>query len=767
MKKLHLILITIILISNFSLFANETMPHNDKTEIFGHVVDQRSGEYLGYATIQIKGTTIGTVSDVSGHFILNNIPEGEQTLVIKLLGYKTEEKKVNLKVGKKEDVIIFLKEDAVELNSVVVTSSRMETSRKEASSIVNVVSPRIFELTNSNVISEGLCFTPGLRVDNNCQNCGFQQVRINGLDGQYSQILIDGRPVISALGGVYGIEQIPIGMVDRVEVLRGGGSALYGSNAIAGTVNIITKEPVKNSESISHSFRMIDGKASENNTNINASLVSDDYKAGVYFFGNLRSRASLDYDNDGFTELSKLNASTVGFRGYYKTSDFSKLTVEYHNIWEFRRGGDSLDRQPHESNICEQTDHKINGGGLTFDLFSKNYKQKITLYASAQYTDRASYYGAERDPNAYGASEDLTFDAGGYYSYSFNKLWFMPAQFIAGIEYNYDHLVDEVLGYHREINQITRMGSIFLQNEWKNNKWSVLLGGRLDKHNMIEHSVFSPRVNLRYSPIENIGIRVSYAEGFRAPQAFSEDLHIAIINGEGTLIVVDPDLKPERSRSVSGSVDLYKAFANVQTNLMIEGFYSNLRDVFILESAVVDDRGNVVHYKSNGSGAIVRGITLEGKIAFSRRYQLQAGFTVQKSSYKKPEAWSDDPEVETATNLFRSPGCYGYFTASLNFWKELTLALSGIYTGSMYMEHFAGYIEQDRIEKTPGFFDMNCKLSYMFNLKGSTGLQLNAGIENIFNSYQKDFDQGPDRDSGYIYGPIYPRSWFVGLKFML
>lgn len=765
MKKIFLT--TLLLIITHLGFSQKSDPHKDRVEIFGHVVDQMTGEHLPYATIQIKGTTIGTVSDATGHFVLSNVPKGEQTLVVKLLGYKTEEKEVRSETGDKKDVTIFLKEDVVELNSVVVTSNRVETSRKEASSIVNVVSPRTFELTNSNVISEGLCFTPGLRVDNNCQNCGFQQVRINGLDGQYSQILIDGRPIISALGGVYGIEQIPTGMVDRVEVLRGGGSALYGSNAIAGTVNIITKEPIKNSGSISHSFKMVGGEAAENNTNINASLVSDDYKAGVYIFGSLRSRAAFDADGDGFTELSKLNGSTVGFRGYYKTSDFTKLTLEYHNIWEFRRGGDSLSRQPHESNICEQTDHKINGGGLTFDIFSKDYKQKITLYGSAQYTDRSSYYGAGQDPNAYGATTDLTVDAGGHYSYSFDRLWFMPAQLIAGVEYNYEHLSDEVLGYHREIDQTTHAGSVFLQNEWKNSRWSILLGGRLDKHNMVDNLIFNPRVNLRYSPIENIGIRASYAEGFRAPQAFSEDLHIAIVNGGGTLIVVDPNLKPERSRSVSASVDLYKAFGNVQTNLLVEGFYNNLRDVFVLESTVEDEFGNIVHYKSNGSGAVVRGITLEGKVAFSKRYQIQAGFTAQKSTYKEPEVWSDDPEAEAATHLFRSPDCYGYFTASLNFWKELTLSLSGTYTGSMYMEHFAGYIEQDRIEKTPQFFDANCKLSYTFKLRGTTDLQLNAGVENIFNSYQKDFDQGPDRDSGYMYGPLAPRSWFVGLKFSL
>ena len=121
-----------------------------------------------------------------------------------------------------------MEEDLIGLNEVVVTANRNETNRQEAPVIVNVISPKIFQAANAVCLSEGLSYQPGLRVENNCQNCGFQQVRINGMEGPYSQILIDSRPIYSALSGVYGIEQIPVNMIGRVEVVRGGGSALYG-----------------------------------------------------------------------------------------------------------------------------------------------------------------------------------------------------------------------------------------------------------------------------------------------------------------------------------------------------------------------------------------------------------------------------------------------------------------------------------------------------------------------------------------------------------
>ena len=172
-----------------------------------------------------------------------------------------------------------IEEDLISLEGVVVSANRNETTRRMAPTLVNVVSMKTFENTNSSCLAQGLNFQPGVRVENNCQNCGYQQVRINGLDGPYTQILIDSRPIFSALSGVYGLEQIPANMIDRVEVMRGGGSALFGSSAIAGTINIITKEPIRNSAQISHTITGIgDGSVFENNTTMNASLVTEDQK---------------------------------------------------------------------------------------------------------------------------------------------------------------------------------------------------------------------------------------------------------------------------------------------------------------------------------------------------------------------------------------------------------------------------------------------------------------------------------------------------------
>ena len=179
-----------------------------------------------------------------------------------------------------------------------------------------------------------------------------------------------------------------------------------------------------------------------------------------------------------------------------------------------------------------------------------------------------------------------------------------------------------------------------------------------------------------------------------------------------------------------------------------------------------EEHNAVIKERRNGQGAEVAGVTVEGKVAYLSLVQLQAGVTWQKSHYTRPEKWSKDSSVPAEKRIFRTPDWYGYFTATYSPVKPLNIALSGTYTGSMIVQHMKGYIPKDIAVTTPDFFDMNLKISYDFSLYKFITLQLNAGIQNIFNAYQRDFDRGKERDSGYIYGPSMPRSYFAGAKLM-
>ena len=751
-----------------SAITDNENPQNRNTSdanIHGHILDAKTKQHIPYVVLSLKGTTYATGTDASGHYFLKNLPEGNYILVAEVIGYKKAEKSVKLVRNKSIEVNFTLEEEALSMNEVVVSATRNETNKKNTATIVNVASAKLFENTASSNLAESMAFQPGLRVENTCGNCGAVQLRINGLEGQYSQVLLDSNPIFSSLAGVYGLEQLPVAMIERVEVIRGGGSALFGSNAIGGVVNIITKEPLRNSLSLANTTNLIEGKTAEFNTSFNGSFVSDNHRAGVYLFGMVKSRDAHDYNDDGFSDILKMDSKTLGFRGYYKTSAHSKLTAEYHHIGEYRRGGNNIDQPPHMADIAEDVRHQINGGSLRFNYFAPNSRHFADVYVSSQGIRRNSYYGTGKDPNAYGITNDITITAGAQYSYVFEKCLFMPAQFTVGAEYSYNDLDDHSIGFDRKIMQTVRTAGVYLQNEWQSDKVNFVIGGRFDKHNMMEKIIFSPRANLRYSPIEDIGLRVSYSSGYRAPQAFDEDLHIDAVNNQSSIIVLDENLRPEYSHSFSASADLYHNFGSLQTNLLVEGFYTILDDVFALAKTGENEAGYILQTRYNAAGAEVKGLTAELKLGIPSVFEWQMGYTFQRSRYDEPEEWSEN--VEPQRRMFRTPDHYAYFTASADITKRFKASIFGNYTGRMLVQHNAGYIENDRDELTPQFFDAGLKLSYTFSLSDSINLEINGGMKNIFDSYQDDIDRGPFRDSVYVYGPMLPRTYFFGLKFTM
>ena len=663
----------------------------------------------------------------------------------------------------------------VGLDEVVVSANKNEVKRCDAPVMVSVIGAKLFETVNSPDLAKSLNYQSGLRVENNCQNCGFPQVRINGLEGPYSQILINSRPVVSALSGVYGLEQIPVNMIERIEVVRGGGSALFGANAVGGTINIITKDPKNNSFQVSNTLSLMGGNAWEDNMGANASIVAPDNKYGLALYQSYRNRQPYDRDGDGFSEIGKISAHTFGLRGYYRPTQMSRLGIEYHTTNEFRRGGNKFDLEPLFTDITEMTRHVINSGGVNYDLFWKEYAHKLSIYSSVQHVDRNSYYGAQQNPDAYGKTKDLTYVGGATYNGKLKQLVFAPATLTAGLEYQYNSLHDIMTGYDRDLRQDVKIASAFVQSEWQISQLTLLAGLRLDSHNLIDNPILSPRVNMMWKPNDNIQARLTWSTGFRAPQAYDEDLHVTAVGGEGVLIQLADGLKPERSNSFSGSLDWSILAGHFQINLLAEAFYTSLSNVFYLQNIGYDAQGNSIQERRNGSGANVYGVNFDAKAAHSTNFYVQAGLTLQRSRYKELTTWSEDPGVEAVRDMPRTPNVYGYFTVSVQPVKALDLSLSGVYTGRMHVPHFAPvdavpegyeypYINKDEMVHTPDFIDLSAKVAYTFGMGARIKLQLNAGVQNILDAFQKDLDKGTYRDSGYFYGPTQPRTVYVGCK---
>lgn len=775
MNKQTLIFLSFIaclLVSNMPILAQDHHHHNhhhnhekkSDAHIAGHVLDAHTREHLSFVNVQVEGTALGCLTDESGHFYLKNLPEGELTIVFSMMGYETEKRTVTLRRDTLIEMNVAIAETSFMIDNVVVTANKYETKQREVATIVNVIPPLIIESTTSNSMADVLNFQTGLRVEETCSNCGVPQIRINGLEGQYTQILMDSRPIFSSLASVYGLEQLPAGMVDRIEVIRGGGSALYGANAIAGVVNIITKEPSRNSFNISNTSAFTQTGTYDINTNMNASVVSENQKAGLFLFGVQRNRQQYDRDNDGYSDIPHLNSTTVGFRSYFKTSDYSKITAEYHHTTEFRRGGYGIDSlQPHESPLTEQLKHNIDAATAKWDMYTADNKHFASVYTSFQHIARDSYFGTNYNPNAYGKSTDIVSVTGAQYRFSY-LCGIMNADLSAGAEYSYNQLRDQILGYDRNTLQRVHIGGGYVQNEWKNKQWSILVGGRLEQHSLLDKPVFSPRANIRYTPIEPIILRLSYASGYRAPQIYEEDLHVGAVGGEVSLISLDENLKPEYSHSISGSIDMYKRFGKWDLNLTLEGFFTQLNDVFTLVENGHDAHGNLLLTRTNASGARVAGMNIEAKVGFGHLLTFQAGYTYNHSRYIEPLQWSENPNIAPQRRMFRTPDHYGYFLCNIEPVEHFHIVTNGKVTGNMLVQHFAGYVPEDEEVTTPTFFEWDIKLCYDIPLYKHYTLEINAGVKNILDQFQSDLDKGMDRDAGFIYGPATPRTFFAGIN---
>ena len=219
MNKFLLLFFSFIMLSAIT-FADNLSVNTTDANVTGHVLDADTDEHLGYVTIQVKGTQIGTTTDATGHFLLTNLKPGDVTLIFSMVGFETKEISVTLKAGVTANVEVKLQESTFNINDVVVSANKYESKRREVSTLVNVLSPLTFESTTSTNVADVLDYQSGLRVEMSCSNCGVPQLRIDCLSGQDAQILIDNRPIYGSLAAVDDVEQVPHGMVERTEGIR-------------------------------------------------------------------------------------------------------------------------------------------------------------------------------------------------------------------------------------------------------------------------------------------------------------------------------------------------------------------------------------------------------------------------------------------------------------------------------------------------------------------------------------------------------------------
>lgn len=764
----------IVLLATISLISPATEPPK-KTDanVFGDV--QSNGEHIPFVSIFLEETTIGTTTDNTGHYILTNLPVGKHTLVAKTLGYKIAKKTINVEHSQSQEINFVLEEEHMTINQVVVTGTKTFKRQTESPVIVNVLESKALEMVQACNISEGLRFQPGLRVETDCQTCNYTQLRMNGLGGSYSQILINGRPIFSPLTGLYGMEQIPANMVERIEVVRGGGSALYGSSAIGGTVNIITRIPNESSYDFSAVTQSTNGAGMDNVLSGNLTMLTNKRKAGAAVFVNRRHREAYDHNGDNFSELPLLRNNSFGANLFFNPTYNQKLELNFSSLNEYRYGGEMTTKPAFLAQQSEERTHHVFMGGADYQINFNNDNSAFIAYFAGQQTDRLHYTGIIPNDEAgrlvhinkppYGTTANTTLQGGVQFNHRFQEFLGGSNVVTFGAEYVFDDVLDTIPAYNYEINQQTKNVGFFAQSDWQiRPKLTFLAGLRADKHNLVDKVILSPRFSLLSNHLANTQFRLTWGTGFRAPQSFDTDMHIAFAGGGVSRISLDPDLKEERSNSFSGSVNYDRPTEKFILGFTLEGFYTKLKDVFFLQPIGSDEFGDRFE-KRNGQGAAVNGGTLELRGNYNRQLQLEAGITIQQSLYDK--AVENIQGLEPMREFLRSPNEYGYLTLSFTPNTKFNASVSSVYTGKMHLAHFAGAPEQtvDEYKTSPSFTELNAKVSYTFHLPSvDSGLEIFGGVKNLTNAYQSDFDSGKNRDSNYVYGPGMPRSVYLGVR---
>lgn len=671
----------------------------------------------------------------------------------------------------------------------VMTATRTERLATELPIRTEMLGPELFRASGASDLAAAMEYLPGARVEANCQNCGTAEVKLLGLGASYNQLLFDGQPLFGGLAAVYGLEHIPTAFIERVEIVKGGSSSLYGPDAVAGVINIIPREPVVNQTLLEGSFEFIEGERVYNGVGV-FDWVDPENKYAVGLFGEYRTAEAVDLSDDGFSDITEKDFLTAGSNFWYYPSENSKVTANYSYTWEERRGGDSFGLVPHETQITEALEHRWHRGGLFFEQdVSPDFFYKVG--GSFSQIERDSYYGgvgdvplpgqAGHDPTEYSAAVE---DAKLLYGYTDTTRYYLDSIFTRrfgqstltfGAQYKYDKVFDEKRNDHDQplLTDGTLASSVgedpiadgsfdnlgvFVQNEWDPSAaWSIVTGIRADKHSDIEDWIVSPRAAVRYTASPEWTFRASISTGFRAPQIFNEDFHIEILD-DPTRTRNSPDLKEESSISYTGGFIWTPAAAGNRLQVDVEVYRTDIEDTFNVPDVILTDSSGNFKLRENSGGSSVQGIEANVLYRFTNNLSVEGGIAYNDATF------DEEQEVipgEFEDRFLENPEWSG--TAQLIYQNEdfLDMFLGLVYTGPMIaVNEEDGFLNRD----TESFFVVDFSVKRHFELgmaENGPHLDLTLGVRNLFDQYQDDLTSGPGRDAGYFYGPRFPRSFFA------
>ncbi len=704
---------------------------------------------------------MGTQADEEGVFSLKNVPIGKQTIQISGVGFKTTQRIIHIQKDKTTSVSFEIEPDQTALNEVVVTGSMKETMVNLSSTPIEIFTPTFFKKNPTPNLFEALTMVNGVRPQLNCSVCNTGDIHVNGMEGAYTMITIDGMPIVSALSTVYGLSGIPNSMVERIEVVKGPASTLYGSEAVGGLINVITKNPIKaplvslDMNATSYGEYTLDGAVKAN-----IGKATSMWSANYFNF-----QERIDKNHDGFTDVTLQNRISVFNKWSFQRKHNRLFTLAARYVNEDRFGG-------------ELNWQKANRGSSQLygeSIYTKRWEvigsyqlpiinQQVNLQFSYNNHDQNSVYGNK----PYLAQQEIAFA-----QLLWDKKIGKKHDALFGMALRYTFYDDNnTLTQDEQDSSINKPSKTFLpgffvQDEMKiTNRNTLLVGLRYD-YNSIHGGITSPRVNWKYNSEKNDIIRLSFGTGYRVVNLFSED---ETVYSGSRKTEIRGDLSPEKSWNTN--LNYQKTFISTK------GFFSLDASVFytyFTNKVVADydtDPTKVIFDNLKGYGEL-KGASINVDANFTNGLKFTLGGT-----YTDIYRIEEDVKIrQKRTPIFTTNYAVSYTHPK----SQITVDFTGNVYGAMELPLITDDI---RAATSPVFNISNLQLSRRFN----NGLQVYLGVKNLFDFFPEqkivyqanELNQGQRKDAawsdfpkGYYfntdsnYAPMQKIRGFLGIRWNL
>lgn len=735
------------------LFVAASLAANGQGRLKGSVT---AGEGpVPFATVGFKDLKTGAVTDEGGQFILQNIPPGKHVLQVSAVGYLTSTQNIVIKPSGTTSVLIRLEPSSSNLGEVVVSGTLRPVTKMESPVPVEVYSPVFFRKNPTPSIFDALQNVNGVRPQLNCNVCNTGDIHINGLEGPYTMVMIDGMPIVSALSTVYGLSGIPNSLVERVEVVKGPASTLYGSEAVGGLINIITKSPatapILSADVMATSWQ-------EYNADLGWRFKAGTKAQSLLGLNYYNYQDPADHNGDGFTDVTQ----------QHRISIFNK--------WTFTRKNDRA------ASLAARYFYEDRWGGQT--QWDKQWRGTDSIYGESIYTSRVEVLGQYQLPTVPRLMLQGSFN---YHNQNsvYGTTWFLAKQTIAftqltwdkeigkhnllaGLPFRYTFYDDNtVVTTEKGVNkpEKTFLPGIFVQDEIKlAPAHNLLLGMRYD-YNSLHGNILTPRVAYKWSPNYKNVLRLNAGTGYRVVSIFTED-HAALSGARE--VVIQSELKPERSWNANINYTKKIPLGNAFLGLDATAFYTHFSNRIMPDYT----RPDSILYDNLKGYAISKGFSLNADVAFSFPLKIMAGATLM-DVYQK--------ENGVRTRQMLTEQFTGTWSVSYAF-KRAGLTVD--YTGNIYGPMLLPVQPKDpRPAKSPVWSIQNVQLTKKLGKEW----EIYGGVKNLLNflppsnsiAHAHDpFDKRPGFnadgsvdpynmtfDPAYVFAPNQGIRGFLGVRF--